>query len=118
MPVADLEHLRSELERLAPVALAAELVRIPSHPGIERQEEGVARALARWLGSHGIAAELTEVAPGRPNLVARVDSGAPGPRLLLCGHTDTVPLNAGDAGRRLLGRAARRAGSSAAAPST
>ncbi|HXT23123.1 MAG TPA: M20 family metallopeptidase, partial [Thermoanaerobaculia bacterium] len=81
-----------------------------------RQEEAVAQHLAAWLRTHGIAAELVEVAPGRPNLLATVGSHALGAsRLLLCGHTDTVPLNAGDAGHgfsgevrdgRLLGRGA------------
>jgi acetylornithine deacetylase/succinyl-diaminopimelate desuccinylase len=94
----DLERLRTTVAELSPVELAAELVRIPSHPGVARQEEGVARALAGWLEARGVAAELVEVAPGRPNLLARVRGGAPGPTLLLCGHTDTVPLNAGDPG--------------------
>lgn len=98
MAAVDLERLRGVLESLEPVALAGELVRIPSHRGVERQEERVALALARWLETRGVAAEVTEVAPGRPNLLARVVGRAPGPRLLLCGHTDTVPLNAGDSG--------------------
>src|SRR5688572_3234879 len=80
------------------VELAAELVRIPSHPGVERREERVARALAEWLEARGVAARLDEVAPGRPNLVATVRGAAPGWHLLLCGHTDTVPLNRDGAG--------------------
>ena len=35
---------------------------------------------------------------GRPNVLATVDSGRPGPHLLWNGHTDTVPLNRGDDG--------------------
>jgi len=80
------------------VALAARLVRIPSHPGVPRQEEAVARALAEYLGRHGLGAELVEVEPGRPNLLCTLAGGGPGRRLLLCGHTDTVPLNAVDPG--------------------
>jgi acetylornithine deacetylase/succinyl-diaminopimelate desuccinylase len=75
------------------VELAAQLVRIPSHPGVERREEAVARALAGWLEARGVAARLDEVAPGRPNLIATVRGARPGWHLLLCGHTDTVPLN-------------------------
>ncbi len=85
-------------ERAGLLELAQELVRIPSHPGLRRQEEGVARALAGYLAAHAVPAELAEAAPGRPNLSARVEGAAPGRTLLLCGHTDTVPLNAGDAG--------------------
>lgn len=78
--------------------LLAELVRTPSHPGIARQEERVAATLASWLRDRGIAVELDEAAPGRPNVIARVAGPAPGPTLVLCGHTDTVPLNTGDPG--------------------
>lgn len=75
------------------LTLTSELVRIPSHPGIAEQEGAVARALGAFLGRRGVDFELHEVRDGRPNLVAVVDSGNPGPHLLLCGHTDTVPLN-------------------------
>lgn len=110
------ERVTARLVAARLAALAAELVRIPSHPGVTRQEEGVAQHLAAWLAERGVAAELAEVAPGRPNVIAAVGSrDARAPRLLLCGHSDTVPLNAGDPGHgfsgevldgRLLGRGA------------
>ena len=110
------ERVEARLVAARPAELAAELVRIPSHPGVPRQEEAVARHLAAWLGERGVGAQLVEVAPGRPNVVATVGNrDASAPRLLLCGHTDTVPLNAGDPGHgfsgeirdgRLLGRGA------------
>jgi len=75
------------------LTLLSELVRIPSHPGIPQQERAVARTLATFLAQRGVDAGLTEVRDGRPNLSATVDSGRPGPHLVLCGHTDTVPLN-------------------------
>jgi acetylornithine deacetylase/succinyl-diaminopimelate desuccinylase len=74
------------------------MVRSPSHPGIQRQEEGAARALEAYLRGHGIPGELVEVREGRPNLVATIDGRRPGRHLLLCGHLDTVPPNAGAAG--------------------
>jgi acetylornithine deacetylase/succinyl-diaminopimelate desuccinylase len=77
--------------------LLVDLVRARSYPGIPRQEEAVARELALFLEAHGIRPVLTEVREGRPNLVAGVDSGRPGRHLLFCGHTDTVPPNAGSA---------------------
>jgi acetylornithine deacetylase/succinyl-diaminopimelate desuccinylase-like protein len=103
IPQSDLDALRAAIARLDPVGLAAELVRLPSHPGLPRQEEAVARHLAAWLGRHGIASELDEAAPGRPNLVARVAGERAGRTLLLCGHTDTVPPNAGDPGHGFAG---------------
>lgn len=100
------EALRAAIARLDPVQLAARMVRLPSHPGMARQEEAVAQELAAWLGEHGVEAELDEAAPGRPNVVARVAGGGPGRTLLLCGHTDTVPLNAGDPGHGFSGELA------------
>jgi acetylornithine deacetylase/succinyl-diaminopimelate desuccinylase len=87
-----------ELARLDVVELAAGLVRIPSHPGLANQEAAVVGALARWLAEHGLGAARDEAAPGRPNLLCTVAGDAAGRHLLLCGHTDTVPLNRDDAG--------------------
>jgi acetylornithine deacetylase/succinyl-diaminopimelate desuccinylase family protein len=69
--------------------LLQELVRQPS-PNPPGREQDVAEHLAAACRARGIDAELHEVAPGRPNVYARV--GAPGPGgLLLLAHTDTVP---------------------------
>jgi succinyl-diaminopimelate desuccinylase len=100
------EALGAAIARLDPVRLAAELVRLPSHPGLPRQEEAVALRLADWLGGQGVECELDEAAPGRPNVLARVAGARPGRTLLLCGHTDTVPLNAGNAGHGFSGEIA------------
>jgi len=80
------------------LALASELVKIPSHPGVQQQERAVALKLVEFLKRRGVATQLIDVKDGRPNLLAVVDSGRPGPHLALCGHTDTVPLNKGEAG--------------------
>lgn len=98
--------MRTRVRAAEPVALAAELVRIPSHPGVERQEEEVAAALERWLVARGVSVVLDRVAPGRPNLLARAAAERPGRRLLLCGHTDTVPLNAAEPGAGFSGEIA------------
>jgi acetylornithine deacetylase/succinyl-diaminopimelate desuccinylase len=92
------EALRAAVEGCGWLDLLAEMVRTPSHPGVPRQEEQVVRVLARYLEGHGIACRVEEVAPGRPNLLATVEGGARGRELVLCGHTDTVPLNAGEPG--------------------
>lgn len=75
--------------------LLMEMVKAPSHPGVPRQEEAAALALAGYLRERGLPAELVEVREGRPNVIATLKSGKPGPHLLLCGHLDTVPPNAG-----------------------
>jgi acetylornithine deacetylase/succinyl-diaminopimelate desuccinylase len=71
------------------------MVKAPSHPGVPRQEEGAARALDAYLRKHGIPSELVEVREGRPNVLATLAGRKPGRHLLLCGHLDTVPPNAG-----------------------
>ncbi|MDH3254877.1 MAG: M20 family metallopeptidase [Acidobacteriota bacterium] len=92
------ERLFAEIDRAGPLDLLSALIRIPSHRGIEKQEAALATALASHLEQHGLEPRLDEVADGRPNLLCTVGSGAPGPHLLLCGHMDTVPLNAGEPG--------------------
>jgi acetylornithine deacetylase/succinyl-diaminopimelate desuccinylase len=101
------------IEQAEPVELLQELVRIPSHRGLPEQEAAVARALASYLERHGLEARLEVVADGRPNLLCSLEGPDAGRHLLLCGHTDTVPLNEDDPGvgfsgeiceRRVLGR--------------
>lgn len=81
------------------VALARELIAIdsrnpslvPDGPG----EGACARMLAGILDSWGFRTELQEVAPGRPNVIARIGkTGAKPPRsLILNGHLDTVGVD-------------------------
>lgn len=73
--------------------LLVRMVRAPSHPGILRQEEGVVRELDAFFKKHTIETNIVEVREGRPNLIASITGSSPGPHLLLCGHTDTVPPN-------------------------
>jgi succinyl-diaminopimelate desuccinylase len=75
--------------------LLTAMVRAKSYPGIPRQEAAVVRELDAFFKALGIATDVREVKDGRPNLLATVESGRPGPHLLLCGHTDTVPPNEG-----------------------
>jgi acetylornithine deacetylase len=77
----------------APVlSLLDALVAIPSvNPGLEADGAGeaeVARWCARRLGAWGFDVEVSDAAPGRPNVVARHGRGDP--VVLLNGHTDTV----------------------------
>ncbi|MGA2527691.1 MAG: ArgE/DapE family deacylase [Acidimicrobiales bacterium] len=71
--------------------LACGLIAQPSEnpPG---GELACARYLAAFLADRGVACELEEVEPQRPNLYAKLGDG--GPVLVLCGHLDTVPAGA------------------------
>ena len=75
--------------------LLVNLIKARSYPGLPKQEATVVAELKAFLEGHQIPATAAEVKDGRPNLLATVDSGHPGRHLLLCGHTDTVPPNAG-----------------------
>jgi acetylornithine deacetylase/succinyl-diaminopimelate desuccinylase len=75
--------------------LLVNLVKARSYPGIPQQEAAVVAELRAFLDENHIRTTVTEVKDGRPNLLAAVDSGKSGRHLLLCGHTDTVPPNAG-----------------------
>lgn len=75
------------------IRLLTRLVKARSYPGIPQQEKEVVEELDVYLRSHGIESIITEVCDGRPNLLASVEGTNPGPHLLLCGHTDTVPPN-------------------------
>ena len=92
-------------------AILERLVRIPSPTG---EEGAVAEAVAGWCADAGLEVVLDEVAPGRPNVIARWKVGRD-PHLLLTGHLDTVPVGEGwtrdpfgaeVAGERLYGRGA------------
>ena len=76
------------------VTLLRDMVRARSvHPA--DTEEAAARVVASRLEAAGIRAELDDVAPGRPNVLAAIGRGD-GPTLLWNAHLDTVsPGNLG-----------------------
>src|SRR5215472_4666055 len=53
-------------------------------------EAAVGRYIADWLADTGAEIEVVEVAPGRPNVLARLRGTGGGPTLCLNAHTDTV----------------------------
>lgn len=75
------------------VALTRALVKIDSrNPTLSAEgpgERDVAQALGNTLEKWGFAVELTDSAPGRPNLVARIGPGDT-PAMMFAGHLDTV----------------------------
>jgi acetylornithine deacetylase len=72
-------------------SILEQLVRIPSPTG---HEQAVAQAIAGWCEEAGLEVDIDEVEPGRPNVIAHWRVGR-GPRLLLTGHLDTVPVGEG-----------------------
>ena len=54
-------------------------------------EEEAAKYVLGVLQNHGIGAELSWVAPGRPNVIARLKGEKAGSTLLYNGHLDVVP---------------------------
>jgi succinyl-diaminopimelate desuccinylase len=86
-------ELLSQVDSDELAALTRDLVRIdsvirPETGGTERQ---VVEYLAGWIRRElCIECLVEEVAPGRHNLIATLDSGTPGPCLMLEGHTDVV----------------------------
>lgn len=77
----------------AAVHLTREMVQIPSVVG---EEGALAQALAgRMKGMGYDRVYLQDALPDRPNVVGVVDSGRPGPTLVLTGHIDTKPVCVG-----------------------
>ncbi len=75
------------------VELTREIVRIPS---VQGEEGELAHALhARMTGMGFDRVYLQDALPDRPNVVGVVDSGRPGPTLVLTGHIDTKPVCVG-----------------------
>ncbi len=101
------------------IAFAQRLVRIPS---VNRPEDGLsearaAAAVADQMRAFGWQPTVDEVAPGRPNVIARIAGGPSGPTLMFEGHTDVVtegnrddwsfdPFSGDIVDGRLLGRGA------------
>jgi succinyl-diaminopimelate desuccinylase len=82
----------------AVVELTRALVRVPSTWDLShgRSEAPAARLVAEVMRGFGWDPVVDDVAPGRPNVVAVLDGGLPGPTLLFEGHTDVVTEGAED----------------------
>lgn len=88
--------VRRVLERVdtdLAIRVTHEFVRIPSVVGEEGEAGRFLLDQMRRLGLPG--ATLQEVYPGRYNAIARLDSGRPGPVIVLTGHMDTKPVSLG-----------------------
>jgi succinyl-diaminopimelate desuccinylase len=81
-----------DIDRDELISFLQDLVRIPSQalPDAGRSEGPAAELIEARMREWGWAPEVWEVEPGRPNVVATLEGGEPGPTLLLEGHTDVV----------------------------
>lgn len=85
------------IDPAAVLLLLAELVRIDSvNPLLVAGAAGegaMAQAVAQRLEAAGLAVDVHEVAPGRPNVIGRLPGTGGGKTLILHAHTDTVGVD-------------------------
>ena len=81
----------SEIAAREEIALLQQAIRVNTvnPPGAEL---ALARLIEERLKQAGIASDVRLHGADRANLVACLDSGSPGPDIMLSGHLDTVPL--------------------------
>jgi len=75
------------------IELTRDLVRIDSviRPETGNTEHNAVEFIAKWVRAElGMEPIIQEVAPGRENVIITIDSGRPGPCLMIEGHTDVV----------------------------
>jgi len=89
--VVMIDDFRKEPDEGEMISLIADLVEIPSYPGVPGQETGVAERIHRFFRDEGIDSRVIPVVDGRCNVIARLPGTGGGRSLLLTGHTDTVP---------------------------
>ena len=75
------------------VLLTQEIVRVPSVVGDEEQLSVMLAGRMRGMGYDEVYRQ--EALPGRHNVIGVVDSGRPGPTMVLTGHIDTKPVCVG-----------------------
>ena len=83
------ELLSREAERV--IAICCQLVQIPSEdpPGDTRE---IAAFIGGYLKGEGVDARIVSPHPEKPNVVAEVVGGRPGPTVVFNGHMDTFPV--------------------------
>ena len=87
------ETLMAHISEEHMIEMTSDMIRIPSYYGIPNQETGVAKYVKSIFDANGIPCELKEVADGRCNVIATLDSGVPGKTIMFNSHIDTVEPN-------------------------
>lgn len=70
--------------------LAERLIAVPGYTELPEKETKVAETLCAALREMGLPAQMRDY-DGRYNVACTVQSGRPGPHMVLCTHLDTVP---------------------------
>ncbi len=90
----EMSTILQEARRGNAVSLACALIATPSvNPTLEETGTGeaeIAKLVAGWLEGWGVSVQVSEVAPGRWNVVGCLGTPGTGKTLLLNGHLDTV----------------------------
>jgi acetylornithine deacetylase len=81
------------VDRDEAVLLTQEIVRVPSVVGEERELSDALTARMKGMGYDTVYQQ--EALPGRHNVIGVVESGRPGPTMVLTGHLDTKPVCVG-----------------------
>ena len=86
------DEVSDEFDAAALVSLTSALVRVRTvHDSESAEVEArAAELLATTMRGFGWDVRVTEVAPGRPNVVAQVHGAGPGRTLMFEGHLDVV----------------------------
>jgi succinyl-diaminopimelate desuccinylase len=87
------QKLVDAVDRQELVELTRALVRIDSviRPESGGTERNVVKYIVEWVRRElGVEPLVEEVVPGRENIIVTIDSGKPGPCLMIEGHTDVV----------------------------
>jgi len=87
------QRLIDAVDRQELIELTQTLVRIDSviRPESGGTERNVVKYIAEWVRRElGVDPLIEEVVPGRENIIVTIDSGKPGPCLMIEGHTDVV----------------------------
>ncbi|MBX5442401.1 MAG: M20 family metallopeptidase [Solirubrobacteraceae bacterium] len=91
MSIPEVVSADAPLRREFLTHVLSSLVSTPSvNPGVF--EAAMAAQIAAWMAPTGARIEHVEFAPGRPSVAAVLGDGD-GPRLVLNGHMDTVPVD-------------------------
>ncbi|MFN8593320.1 MAG: M20/M25/M40 family metallo-hydrolase [Thermomicrobiales bacterium] len=86
------ERILAEIDADKIVALASDLIRIPS---FKTEETPLARWSGDWFRERGYEVELQEVQPGRFQTIARLKGTGGGKSIMFNGHLDIDPLSLG-----------------------